>query len=873
MKRRFILKWKEVVEAMKRGLAFISLLLFALSILWAGGKDFLLNGNFEGKELSGWSLAFYPRGEKDINNCIYLSNKRAKEGRQSMEINTNPVLGEEVTLVFNGAVSNELINHKGERVILSGWVYIEKGTAMRPIHMRLRTFGIDEKGNSAFLGDVLDITILGKAGEWVKFQAIGSIPEKNITGMDLHCSISPDIVPTIQFFDELHLDIFNPPLEFRLLKDALWQDENVIPVETYVNLGEKEGLSLRFTLLDGNGKPIFRWQKPAKTSIYGLKLNSKLLEGNYFISAELFDAKGKLLEQSKAQIEILKSPWEGAKKRNAKPREDSSSAVVPPAFQAIGAVAPKSVPEDIPSQPEMLSPDIDISQWQNKGYVVFSRHYLESFSLLARPRPGELINSIRIFASPGEYEPATFSIWALKPVKALRIIASDLEGEKASIPSENIDIRVVRIPRRLPIFLEKTNQIDIYEGQTRTFYLNIYIPPNTPRGFYYGGIKILPASGEPTSIELLLRVLPISLPKPRKGYGFWWSLDSRWNGYYSKELSSVLEQIRKQFILLREYGCNMVSIYNMPKMSKVERGISYDFQKDHWGHTLYSLDDLFRIGRETRLVSPKVPIQYPGAEALHSFWISREFGLELSSEAFSEFYHNACKEVDRWARKQGFLLAFACVDEIGNSPERREEALRFYRLAKEAGVLTSVTDNSMHMGVHLMGQPRFDEIIDMRVYNFITPEMIENTRKSRDRLWLYNLGSAGWYAKLDRFVFGFFTERCGAEGYSQWAFQWPAGGADPYESAIKGEHTGWHYALPAPDGPIPTLALEGVREGIDDARYLSLLPEKERNLFLRDIQPFSVMIGDYLEKHSGYFLEALRWKIARKILERQFKGK
>jgi hypothetical protein len=521
----------------------------------------------------------------------------------------------------------------------------------------------------------------------------------------------------------------------------------------------------------------------------------------------------------------------------------------------------------------MLSPDIDISQWQNKGYVVFSRHYLESFSLLARPRPGELINSIRIFASPGEYEPATFSIWALKPVKALRIIASDLEGEKASIPSENIDIRVVRIPRRLPIFLEKTNQIDIYEGQTRTFYLNIYIPPNTPPGFYYGGIKILPASGEPTSIELLLRVLPISLPKPRKGYGFWWSLDSRWNGYYSKELSSVLEQIRKQFILLREYGCNMVSIYNMPKMSKVERGISYDFQKDHWGHTLYSLDDLFRIGRETRLVSPKVPIQYPGAEALHSFWISREFGLELSSEAFSEFYHNACKEVDRWARKQGFLLAFACVDEIGNSPERREEALRFYRLAKEAGVLTSVTDNSMHMGVHLMGQPRFDEIIDMRVYNFITPEMIENTRKSRDRLWLYNLGSAGWYAKLDRFVFGFFTERCGAEGYSQWAFQWPAGGADPYESAIKGEHTGWHYALPAPDGPIPTLALEGVREGIDDARYLSLLPEKERNLFLRDIQPFSVMIGDYLEKHSGYFLEALRWKIARKILERQFKGK
>lgn len=859
--------------AMKRVLAFILVLLFALSILWAEGKDFLLNGDFEGKELSGWSLAFYPRGDKDIKQCIHLSDKRAKRGSQSMEINTNPVLGEEVTLVFNGAISNELMNYKGKRVMLSGWVYIEKGTALRPIHMRLRTFGIDEKGNSAFLGDVLEITVLGRVGVWVKFQAIGTIPGKNITGMDLHCSISPDIVPTVQFLDDLHLEIYNPPLELRLLKDAIWQDENVIPVETYVNLGEREGLSLRFALFNSKGKPIFRWQKPAKTAIYGLKLNAKLSEGNYLITAKLFSADGKLLEQTKSQIEILKSPWEGAKKGSAKPRETSSDAVVPPAFQAMGAVAPKSVPENIPSQSEILSPDIDISQWKNKGYVVFSRHYLESVSLLARPRPGELLDTIRIFASPGEYEPATISVWALKPLKALRIIASDLVGEKASIPSKNIEIRVLRIPQRLPIFLERINEIDIDEGHTRTFYLNIYIPPNTPPGFYFGEIKILPASGELTSIRLLLRVLPIRLPTPQKGYGFWWSLDSRWNGYYSKDLSSVLEQIRKQFILLREYGCNMVSIYNMPKMSKVEGGISYDFQKDHWGHTLYSLDDLFRIGRETRLFSPKVPLQYPGAEALHSYWISREFGLELPSDAFGEFYRNACREIDRWAKKQGFLLAFACVDEIGNSPERRGEALRFYRLAKEAGVLTSVTDNSMHGGVHLMGQPRFDEIVDMRVYNFITPEMIENTRKSKDRLWLYNLGSTGWYGKLDRFVFGFFTERCGAEGYSQWAFQWPGGGADPYESAIKGEHTGWHYALPAPDGPIPTLALEGVREGIDDARYLSLLPEKERDLFLRDIQPFSVMIGDYLEKHSGYFLDALRWKIARKILERQSRGK
>ena len=113
----------------------------------------------------------------------------------------------------------------------------------------------------------------------------------------------------------------------------------------------------------------------------------------------------------------------------------------------------------------------------------------------------------------------------------------------------------------------------------------------------------------------------------------------------------------------------------------------------------------------------------------------------------------------------------------------------------------------------------------MRLYNFITPEMIEDTRRSGDHLWLYNLASGGRNARIDRFVFGQFTERCGAEGCAQWAYQWPNGNTNPYEAAAATGSSGYHYALPAPDGPLPTLALEGVREGIDDARYLALLPK------------------------------------------------
>ncbi|MBC7328296.1 hypothetical protein H5T87_09340 [bacterium] len=837
----------------------LSILFLLLFLVPLKGQQLLINGDFE-ESLSGWSCGFYPQREDDITKCIRRSNKHAKTGKYSLEINTQSILGEEVTLVFNGAISQEANKYKGQRVILSGWVYIEKGTAVRPISVRFRTFGRDEQGNSGFLGDIFELKIIGKPGEWQRFQAIGYVPNKDITGMDLHCWISPDIVPTIQFLDDLRLESYNPPLEFTTLRQSLWQDELVIPVEVRIN---REGTtSLKFKLLNSKGAVISQWSKPPRSAIYGLNLKSSLPIGQYAIKAELRDGKGNLLSEAKTNIEVVASPWASAPTKLSRASTSFTTRELPSAFQVIGSKAPKEVPEEIPPQPEELSPDIDLSTYHKQGYVVFSRHYLETVSLKGRPRPGEISRTIRLFASPGEYEPFTLSIWALQPQKNVSIKVSDLVGEKFTLPSSNIDIRIVRSPQRLPTFLEKASPIDIPQDYTRTFWFTIYIPPNAPPGFYQGNIIVQTTSSQPTQLALLLRVLPIKLPPPQRGYGFWWGMDGRWKGYYSNEHTTVLEQIRRQFILLREYGCNMVSIGIMPKMKKINNEISYDFKTEHWAHCFYSLEDIFRIAKETKLFSPRVPIQYGGAESLHSWWIGREFQMDLSSDEFANFYRSACQTIDKWVKKQGFVLAFACVDEIGNSPDRRQEALRWYKLAKEAGVLTSVTDNSMHGGVHLMGQPRFDEIIDMRVYNFINQEMIDHTRKSGDSLWLYNLGSTGWYPKLDRFVYGFFTERCGADGYSQWAFQWPGSGADPYESAITGQHTGWHYALPAPDGPLPTLALEAVREGIDDARYLSLLPPNQRLSFLKDIQPLSTTIGEFLEKNSGYTFDARRWKIA-----------
>jgi hypothetical protein len=299
--------------------------------------------------------------------------------------------------------------------------------------------------------------------------------------------------------------------------------------------------------------------------------------------------------------------------------------------------------------------------------------------------------------------------------------------------------------------------------------------------------------------------------------------------------------------------------------------------KDQAGKTMLlgtpiSASILVRLGTETRFFSPRQPLQFPGAESLYSDWVARALGFNPHSSEFEAFYQQACKAVARWAAEHGITLAFACVDEIGNSEERVQTALRYYRLAKESGVLTSVTDNSMHAGVHLLGENRFDDVIDLRVYNYITPEMIRSARDSHDGLWLYNLGSGGAKPARERFVFGFFAERCGADGYAQWAFQWPVGNQSPYAAAAASSKAGWDYALPAPDGPLPTIGLEAAHQGIDDARYVALLrrasPETA-SAILSDIEPYSNMIADYVERHPGSAAEIRRWKIANAVMNRK----
>ncbi|MFH0796362.1 MAG: hypothetical protein V2A65_04810 [Candidatus Omnitrophota bacterium] len=58
--------------------------------------------------------------------------------------------------------------------------------------------------------------------------------------------------------------------------------------------------------------------------------------------------------------------------------------------------------------------------------------------------PGEISNEIKIVATPGEYEPASFVLYYKDDLNVLTLKASDLKGTQGTIPSSSIDLKVVK---------------------------------------------------------------------------------------------------------------------------------------------------------------------------------------------------------------------------------------------------------------------------------------------------------------------------------------------------------------------------------------------------------------------------------------------
>ncbi len=167
---------------------------------------------------------------------------------------------------------------------------------------------------------------------------------------------------------------------------------------------------------------------------------------------------------------------------------------------------------------------------QRRGFMVYSRHYLECIFPETRPREDGLNPALRIFASPGEYATTNFVVL---PLVALRdaTVSVSVSGP---VPAANIDVRHVRFMRARPNYtvqyryrvvpdvLEHFDALEIGAEENARFWLTLRIPNEAPAGHYNGKVTFT-SSGGIASIPLQLRILPIQLHEdPTKVFGVYY---------------------------------------------------------------------------------------------------------------------------------------------------------------------------------------------------------------------------------------------------------------------------------------------------------------------------------------------------------------
>jgi hypothetical protein len=179
-------------------------------------------------------------------------------------------------------------------------------------------------------------------------------------------------------------------------------------------------------------------------------------------------------------------------------------------------------------------------------------------------------------------------------------------------------------------------------------------------------------------------------------------------------------------------------------------------------------------------------------------------------------------------------------------------------------------------------------LVDIVGYNISSREAVEKCRQWGKEYWLVNQGSWGRDAELDRLGWGLYTRKNGARAMFHWVYIWFWNMELPEPG--KELHPSFMYVVPAPDGPVPTLAWEGVREGIDDMRYILTLsavadraaasdrPELQamageaRALLDRTLQDVPVDFRErqaFLDQNSGADYDARRLALAREIIRLQ----
>ncbi len=507
-----------------------------------------------------------------------------------------------------------------------------------------------------------------------------------------------------------------------------------------------------------------------------------------------------------------------------------------------------------------------------------------------RPYRGEPADTLRLYAALGEYEPAQVVVVAFgDSLRKVKAEISDLVGP-GRIGGRNLGLRLVGFvrvrepsagsyeePGLFPDPLLPFEPFDLPRGEVRSLWLTVHVPEDARPGVYRGVLTVNPEDKPSTELPVVLRVWDFRIPR-RPHLRNWFQVMPYWivRWYGEERREEMLGKFRMELLSHRASPLDVASPVVRVEGNSVRMDWSY-FDREIEFYLKHGLTG-FNVWWA----------RVPGG------WGGRVDKFEDEGER--RISERILRETERHLREKGWLdLAYVFViDEptVLNFPQVKESLGFVKEVAPGLRTQLTLGYGATEWRPGEEERPAYEDLVgyvDIWVPHIdcFHPEFFEERKAAGEEVWLYVCIGARhpypniWaidYPGVEHRVLFWMLWKYGIQGFLYWAVNcWKV---DVWKDPMSypGGNGDGSLLYPGPEGPVPSLRWELVREGIEDYEYLYLLHKalgrkgldpklKARGERLLDVREICSSFTEYTRDPE--VLEARRLEIG-ELLERLY---
>jgi len=469
-------------------------------------------------------------------------------------------------------------------------------------------------------------------------------------------------------------------------------------------------------------------------------------------------------------------------------------------------------------------------------YFVTAKFWEDDIDPARPPASESLGRPLGAFATPGEYEPVNFVVYANGDLENVSVEVTDLRAGGSVLAADVFDVRLVlrRLMRNLYTrppeqsvvvsrFLLPYQELDIPAGTFREYHMIVHVPEGAAPGSYAGTVRIAPANQPPQELPIAFEVLPFELRPPTgKAYGVYYrfpAADADWS------------QVEVELADIRDHGGTIL---------KSNLGIDYELVEEAVSPSLARLErGLALLEKHGFRGALPVSTGCEHAARLLGYDPVADYDNRPARERFFQVVNEAMEGlIELSSRHPEFEFLPTHMDEVFG----RDRLDRYIRLTEAVRQVPSLRvyitlHNDPKRDVSDMMR-RCDPFVDVRCYNghcmdswiragSTFDDLRRQLEQSGDEAWMYhNIRGAFFKAEWPRLVNGYYLWISPIRVHVPWMYYSFKGNPFDCTDGPRDRGGDFAYAVPDPADPsrmIPTRHWEAFREGIDDLRYLETL--------------------------------------------------